>query len=436
MRALKTIRKLAHKEEGAALVLAVTTLFIVSVLGAAALITAGGSINQTAWDRSSNQAFAIAEAGFDQAVARISNGDSGTGFTAQLLNGEAQVTITPLNMMMYRVKSVGAQPSLSAPKARRAVEAVIIHLDPKDVFFAEGAEGQMLGSTTFDGPLYVRDVLQDSGNSVFTTGPFFIKDDPATDAYNGDLLIQGSSSMGTVAEPIYLFVDGYYDPDHSGLFAEEVFTDVPDLTMPVIDNSDMPDQRAAADLVIDDDAVTNGTFEWPSSGSGVMFDKDTPDLTTSTVDGSLKWTKATKFLEIDGKVFIDGSVTFDVGNSSIAYKGTGTIIANGDIAVRSEFKPHDLTHWPDNDAVGFVSPDDMDLTAKANDEIYAFCYAYDKIYFSKSFYFYGNATSQLLETKSNPHITVQLNVDKSNMPPGMPEIDSFTSVTGWREVQP
>ncbi len=438
------MKQVLRNEGGVALITALMTLAVVSLLGAAALTIAGGTINQTTWDRSSNQAFAIAEAGFDQAVARIRNENLEASFTAQLLNGEAEVTITQINMMMYRVRSVGAQPSLASPKARRAIQAVIIHLDPKDIFFADSAQGTLLGSTTFDGPLYVRDELRASGNSVFTTGPFFVKDDPATLNPTGDLTLEGSDQMGTVAEPVYLFVAGSYDPNFSGLHAEEVFSVVPDLTMPIINIDAMPGERASADLVLDDDGITNGTFVWPPySGNGpmptgVVFDQSTPDLTTGTVgDGYLKWTKATKTLVIDGKVFIDGNVTFDVMASSITYEGQGTIVANGNIAIRSEFMPADpASDWPETDAIGLVTPYEIDMTAKPGDDIYAFTYAYEKITFDKPFNFYGNATSQALVTISNPRITVQMNVDKDDMPPGMPEMDAFTTVTGWKEVQP
>ena len=442
------MKQLYESEDGAALILALMALMITSILGAAALTVAGGTINQTVWDRSSNQAFAIAEAGFDKAVARIRNEElAEMEFTTRLLNGEAKVTMTKINMMMYLVKSVGAQPSLADPKARRAVEAIIVHLDPSDVFFADGAQGTVVGNASLDGPFYSRDVLKISGDANWTGGPFFIKDDAADVTYGGDLLLEGASTMGTAAEPVYLFVDGYYDQTLEGgrLNTVQVFSDVPDLEMPIINTDNLDEQVASADLVIDDtSAVINGSFNWGassggggSSSTGMIFGNQSPSDSWGTAgSGYLEWDKPSKTLTIDGKVFVDGHISFTI---DVTYRGTGTLVANTDIAIEGSFVPHDLTHFPDRDAIGLISPDTLSVHAKNNDEVYAFAYAFAKADFKWGHDFYGNVTTGMLDFgqgSANPSLHITTNVDPNDMPPGMPEIDSITSVTGWREVQP
>jgi hypothetical protein len=427
------MKRIIKNESGAALIIAITTLAIVTLLGAGALMLANGTLNQTVWDRSSNQAFQAAEAGFDQAMARIRNGQSTDDFTAQLKTGEAQVTITKINIFMYKVRSVGAQPSLAKPKARRAVEAVIMHLDPKDVFFADACQGTVIGSTTFDGPLYVRDRMEVSGNSALTGGPFFIKDDPATVGDTGDLYLDGSSSMGTAANPIYLFIDGALD-DQGDLYTQEIFTDVPDLKMPIINADMMGAKRDEADLVIDSDPGVP-----PNGLTPLVFDKNTADATWGTYPTGpyLKWTKSTKTLEIDGQIFLDGNLAFGSNQvAKVTYAGRGTITANGNIAINSEFAPNPSSNWPDTDAFGLVTPYDIDVNGKTGNEVYGVLYAYGTITMKKQIQFYGNVTASTLDFDNNPHVHVATQLDDSNMPPGMPEIEAMTSISGWREVQP
>ncbi len=247
-------------ERGVALLVALGTMAIISVLGIAALTVASGSIDLTVWDMSSNKAFQVAEGGFNQALARAREGTliDGGDFTAHFPNGEASVTVTGVNSFIYVIKSVGAHPNLAEPKARRAVQATIVSIDPEKVFFADSAQGVVLGSATFDGPLYVRDELALSGNGRFYSGPLFIKDAPATLSPTGDLDMAGSAEVGTAGSPIILFVDGTYPAANPNLHADAIFTDVPDLEMPVITGDDLQDLRDAADVVIDNDNDTDG----------------------------------------------------------------------------------------------------------------------------------------------------------------------------------
>ncbi len=423
--------RLIGRQDGAALVLALTTMFIVSMLGAAALSVAGGTINQTVWDRSSNQAFHIAEAGFDRAVAQIRNEEGGTGFTTQLLTGEAAVTITNLNQFIYRIRSVGAVPSLADPKARRAVEAIVLHINPAEIFFADTPQGTVLGRTTFEGPLYVRDMLLANGDASFDGGPFFVKDDPATDDPGdptGDLDLGGSGSMGVDA-PVYLFMDGRVVDTDPITVNDEIFTDVPDLQMPLVVESD---ERVDAELVIDSDGNTNGS-------DPIVITKNTASFEEGSYPGGpyLKWTKSEKKLEIDGKIFLDGA--FEIGNNQlkeVTYEGRGTIFSTGDISIGGGFAPSPTTDFPEDDAFGLVTNGEMMIKANSGYNISAILYAYTKLTMRNQIEFYGTASTKLLNFDNNPQVHVESQLNKGNMPPGIPEMEAMTTISGWREVAP
>jgi Tfp pilus assembly protein PilX len=447
------IRNPLANEKGVALLVALGAFVIISILGAASLTVASGSINQTIWDRSSNQAFNLAEGGFNWAVAKARQETLSAGtYTVKLTNGEASVTVEQLNPYLFNVKSVGAQPSLAAPKARRAVEGKITALNPYGVMLATSAGGTWLGSTKVYGPLYVYDLLQLEGNGAVFTGPLFIKNNPKTADKTGDLVMIGnSSSVGTASEPIYAFIDGAYPSNNSNLHTVAIYSDVPELDMPVITSSeaDMVAQRARADLVIDTAAdkadlsiPPNGNFQNRAPDLGLIIDKDTADQTYGSYPGGpyLKWTKATKTLEIKGTVFVDGLVT--IGNSAggalanqIIYEGKGTIIANGDIQFYSRFLTSPGSDFPAQSGIGFITGYEATINTKNDDHVYALIYAYTRITFTNKTFFRGGLMTKETRMLDNPTISMEPQI-YLNIPPGMPEVQTSTSVTGWREVKP
>lgn len=439
-------------EQGVALVTALITLVIVSMLGAAALTLAGGTINQTVWDRSTNEAFHIAESGFDKAVARIKNGETNITFKTGIGSGEASVTVIS-NGMVHKIRSVGAQPSFASPRSRRAIEAVILHLDPSQVFFSNSfgtdkAKGRLYGVASVQGPLYSRDAINMSGNSVLTGGPFFVKDDPATLSPTGDLVLGGSSSMGTVGSPVYLFIDGDYTPG-SNLHTLEIFRDVPDLEMPVIDENAMPAQRNGANLVIDDDGVNNGSMNSViNSTKASERDLDTVEFTDNTDStdivspdglGRFKWDKASRTFTIRGKVFLDGDLQIVQGTGGTKkafYTGSGTLVVYGNIGLLCGLEPTVLADWPETSAFGFITPKVADFSATSGAQIYAVVYAYKQFKVVKQLTFRGLATSQEMSLDNNPTLIFENELTDATMPEGTPEFDPFTAISGWREVQP
>ncbi len=430
--------RILKTESGAALLITLGALAIVSILGAAAITVAGGSLNLTAWDKSTHQAFNVAEAGFDQALARARNDTLDGDFTTTLENGEASVTVTKLEDYIYYIKSVGAYPSLSDPKARRAVEGKVTAISSYNVMFADGAAGVILGSAIINGPLYVRDFLSLNGFGQVTGGPLFIKDNPATSDHTGDLEMQGSAMVGLPAEPIYAFIDGTYPPPNPNLNTIDIYSDVPDLEMPIISDSleDMNEQRDLADLVIDDDGVTNGS-------NLLSFTKNTPAVTYGSYPAGpyLKWElngQLKRVLRVKGIIFVDGSVRIGENKiSQIEYTGKGTIIANGPIAINSELQPTVVSEFPDTTAIGLVTGSEIDFDPnKSSDSIYALAYARERANFLRYFTFYGCIMTDIMDLQQNPTLNITTDLSEWDLPPGMPKIEASTVVTDWREVAP
>ncbi len=430
--------RILKTESGAALLITLGALAIVSILGAAAITVAGGSLNLTAWDKSTHQAFNVAEAGFDQALARARNDTLDGDFTTTLENGEASVTVTKLAEFIYYVKSVGAHPSFSDPKARRAVEGKITAIGSYNVMFADGAAGTILGSAEIIGPLYVRDFLSMNGFGQINGGPLFIKDNPVTSDHTGDLEMQGSAFVGSPADPIYAFIDGTYPPPNPNFNTIAVYSDVPELEMPIISDSieDMNEQRGFADLVIDDDGVTNGS-------NPLSLTKNTPAVTYGSYPAGpyLKWEitgQLTRVLRTKGIIFVDGSVEMGENKiNQIKYSGKGTIIANGPIAVSSELEPEVISEFPDTTVIGLVTGSEVDLDPnKSMDTIYALIYARDRVNFLRYFDFYGCVMTDILDVQQNPTLHITTDLSAWDLPPGMPKIEASTVVTDWREVAP
>jgi hypothetical protein len=421
-------------EKGVALLVALGAFVLVSVLGVASLTVAGGSINQTVWDRSSNQAFNLAEGGFNWAVAKAREEPptlaAGT-YNLKLTNGEALVTVEDVGGMGYifRVKSVGGQPNLTEPKARRAVEGHITAINPYNVLLATSAAGTILGSAVIDGPLYVYDILELSGNGAVLTGPLFIKNNPATAEYTGDLVLKSSGpTIGKSDKKIYAFIDGRIEVPQpsSQLHTHAIYTDVPDLNMPVINGDNIEGQKNDAHLVINQPLMLNknvASAEWGSA----------------TGPGHLKWTGGNSpKLEVKGKIYVEGLVRLGgTGNEKtddIEFAGKGTMVANGFIQIHSPLVPK--TSFPDVDIVGLVSPYQVTIeNLGPSDKVYASLYGYEKIYFDKPMEFFGSLMTKELDIKSNPKLHMHPDVAE-NLPAGMPEVPTSTTITGWREVKP
>lgn len=436
--------RLLREERGAALLVALGVFVIVSVLGITVLTTAGGSLNLTMHDRASNQAFHLAEAGFNRAVyqARANSITTGT-VVLQFDHGEASVTVAGITSFLWNVKSVGIMPYQSGLTTRRAVEGKVLALNPYNMFFVSGGmSDQVEGNAQINGAFYVRDLLELSGSGAgagtISGGPLFIKDNPGTPTPTGDLQMSGNAQVGSPGSPIYAFIDGTYQ-SNGQLYTTAIYSDVPELTMPQITNADMGYYRDnVATLIIDNDTTVP-----PNGNRDLILDRNAADQTYGNwpTDNYLRWDisadRRTATLYIDGTVFVDGKLKLGDNNMTrIDFAGRGTIYANGEIAIDTELVPDGgAATFPVTNRLGLVTPNEADLDPKAGDTIYAVIYAREEIEYDKAMTFYGTGLTNKMDFNANPTLNIVAGL-AGNMPPGMPEIQTQTAITDWREVKP
>lgn len=438
-------------EQGGALIVALLMMSIMMLLGVAMIASAQDSVVRTVWDRSSSQSFHAAEAGFDQVMfmARSSNLAPGTTINGKTRDAEYQVTVTGMTTggageFLFEIKSVGASPNFTAPKAKRAIRSRIAALSPYSMFFASVSAGETIeGNATINGAFYTRDLLSLGGTggsaSKFSGGPLFVKDLAGTASPTGDLNLQGNATIGSAADPVYLFVDGQITGNTGNVYSKGTYSDVPDLNFPVITISDIVNTyRPLADEVIDTNLAKTGTTNmilnadkdsWANSGN---YTSPGGHLTYQWLDAA--HTQA--LLTVDGTVYVDGDVKIGSheGKAVTTYfQGKGTIVAYGEVEIAGNFLPK--TSFPVTDVIGFITADKAEVEGKPGDTSYAVIYSSGELAFEKAINFHGAALSQKMDFENNPSLFLDPSVAK-NLPPNMPSPEAQVSVSGWREVKP
>lgn len=446
------MKNILHDESGVALLVAVGVLAIISILGIAILTTAKGSIDQTVSDRSTNQAFGVAEAGFNDAVFKVrQNGLAAGTYRTTLKNGEAEIVITGSDSI-YKIRSTGAVPSLDATNARkRAIEGQVSSINAYDMIFSSGGGGngaiKINGNAEIWGQVYCSDKLDLGGaGGKIHDGPIYIKDNLGTPSPTGDLALSGASTIGAPGEEVLAYIDGSIS-GIDNLYASAIYSDVPDLTMPSVETSDMPAYRAKAStsgVIIDDNCVTEGSEDLDLDGSVSSF-------TTETADGTyyLRWTVSgsgnnkTADLEINGTIFVDGNVSIGNNNGSkdvrITYTGKGAIVSNGSFSVLSQLMPAGCTPgatetFPSQNILGFVSPYTGLIHTKTDKYVYGTFYALNEFKIDKSMIFFGTAISRQQTISNTPKLHII--PTSADLPDGMPAVEPLTTLTSWREVSP
>lgn len=427
-------------EQGSALIIALGVVVVLFVLGMAVAGSAENSILRTVWDRDSNQAFHTAEAGFNQAIYRVREGTLYPGtFTAKVSGGEYKVKVEGMtggaNEYLFNIKSIGASPNFAEAKAKRAVEARVAALNPYNMFFVSVSVGDVVvGNATINGPFYTRDYFELSGTggpeAKFTGGPLFIKDNPSTSNYTGDLSLKGNAHVGEDANPVYLFIDGRILSGASNVHSKGTFTDVPDLNFPTVTAQDLQTTyKAKADEVITNLPVVKGIRTLTLNKAGGNYTSPQKRLT-------LQWNGNNGLLIVDGTVYVDGylKIGSNIGvSTNIYFRGKGTLLVNGQVTLESNLLPE--TTFPDPDALGIVSPYQAQVTPRSGESIYAILYARAGLSFEKDASFYGVGLTEKMEFKNNPDLYFVDGVGQ-NLPPNMPVAESQVSISGWNEVPP
>jgi len=449
--------KLLKEEQGIALIVAMSVLAIILILGITIFVSAQSALNLTVFDRSSNSAFHAAEAGFNQAVylARSNSLNEGTT-TVSLENVEYRLIVTKKGTGIYNVVSIGAVPSFAQEKAKRAIAATIQAFNPWDTFYVSLSGGEKIeGNAFIEGPFYTTDLfsLNGTGQTIkYTKGPLYIKDNPSTPNYTGDLELKGNAQAGEASEPITLFMEGRFLPNTTvgvNLFYNEMYTEVPVLDFPMITLDVLRNEyKPKATL------IWNGNLYFDDSLGG-QNPPTYPQAVLSTTGFKFYWkdkqkTEGLLVFDSSPTVYVNGNLRFGNNNgktTTIYYYGKVNFIAEGDVSFSgpvvpalssSSFSPN-YASFPLINTLGITTPYKIELeftgTGSGISTVYAVLYSNDKIEYEKQVNFFGTSLSKYIELENNPSLHYVENISQ-NLPPNMPKPKTTVSILGWKEITP
>lgn len=416
--------RFGRDESGIALVTVMGIIALMTLIAVTGFVLARQSLQQTVRVTAETQAFQAASAGVDAALARIQkNGFRVSDYpvTTTTVGASFVSTVAPTSNSEYICTSTGRD----ANGATVTIRVKFFYLNMWNMNLASGTNnalggGSTRGTTSVYGPFYVRGGVELGSNSRVEGGPLFIK--------GGGLKLTGSGALGeNTAGGIDLYVTGAYPtPGSKGMFTRSVSQSVPDISLPVIDQAFMHSMylqarnesidncqgyvaRGIANLECSSsDANTYQTVNPPNSGGwqrnkaadASSFYKvvgtdagesaigaGTHGLTIGGLGSFGSWsgdghyTLATKhddfafddvnnILYVEGTVFVDGPLTL---NEDIHYAGNGSIVCNGPITIKRDFRPNTsatstrTAGWPDaTHVVGLVTPVDIFCNAGDN----------------------------------------------------------------------
>lgn len=453
--------RLFKDEQGIALIVAISVLAIILILSVTIFVSAQTALNLTVFDRASNTAFHAAEAGFNQAVYKARNNQLEEGVTTVTLdNVEYRLAVTEKSVGNYEIVSTGASPNFSNPKARRAISATILSFNPWNSFYVSlSAGGTVVGNASIEGPFYTTDIFSLSGTGFqaakYTKGPLYIKDNPATSDYTGDLEITGNGQVGEASEPITLFIEGRFLPntkEGTNLFYSKKYTQVPELDFPEITVEVLRSEyQPKADY------IWSGDLYFDTSLGG----KNPPTYPNPVIDNDafkFYWRNKQKtegLLVFDSTqtVYVTGNLRFgnNTGSSTTIYfLDAGTFMVEGNVSFSgpvvpsaggdteaTKFSP-DYDSFPLTNSLGIITPYQVWLESVGNDDsnrIYAALYGREKIWFKKQMNFYGASLTKQMQFDQNPKLHFVKELAK-HLPPNMPQPKTTVSIISWKEVVP
>lgn len=362
-------------EEGIALVLAVVMLAVLSIMVASALTYTNSTSRDAARGRSGQQAYALAEAGINNALAQLgSHYPSSTYGTSSWVTsvdathpdgqwGYAGGTVSWSGSLSTKTPTGGtwtltATGKTASPtgtpgsKITRTVTAKIdVIWDTQRAslwnWVYSGSDTTITNSGSFAVPIWV------NGNLTLSNTGEIIQ--PATLVVGGNLtLSQAQTSVGSLIAPLSeAHVVGWCKyklvtttPCQANTAVTNVWATTfnnalpsPPLPSPVMQASDWQDRYALSSSTAGSCSSTGsspGVLE--SSGNSVLDNSaGTFDLTPSgstysctTASGSLSWNGST--LTMNGVIYIDGNVQVTTPNNTPAlYTGLANIFATGTI---------------------------------------------------------------------------------------------------------
>jgi hypothetical protein len=327
----------------------------------------------------------------------------------------------------YNITSTGREEYSDIEKT---VEVSVLSLNVYNLIFSGEAMGasQIAGNTNITGPLFVDgDFGLLLGNSSFLGGPLFVK---------GDLDVSGSSSIGSIDEPIILFLGGNlngseYDPINppSNVYVSYFYDTVLDIELPVIDDAYINSLVAAGALVINGDLYI-GDEVIELNGAEVA----------GGYPGYLEFIGGV--LEIDKNTVVYGDI--EIGDSTgpkytIGYSGKANMVSTGSITVGSQIVANNMAEYPTDSLLVLLSKNNIsfDLTNQNggtfNDPSAAvMIIANGTIDTSTDAFIRGSCVSDVLIMGQNTHIYYEPGIaDELRAVPGL---DSGIFTLEWQEI--
>ncbi|MDP2210794.1 MAG: hypothetical protein Q8J63_03525 [Candidatus Aquicultor sp.] len=475
------LKRLFDDERGIALLTVIGVMLIVTILSFGVITIAKSDLVLSERDEEYTEALHVAEAGIQKALWQLEQLGSTMEprtFTINVGDGLAEVNaVQDVGSQWYwTIESTG-----TSGQMKRKLKVSVFNFSLWNMNMGLGEANSMasggngiLGTTSIDGPFYVRGNVQLSGSSEITGGPFFIK--------TGTLrFMNNSSTLGKPAEPIAAYIepaDGNEDildkhgnplePGDPQVNVSQLSNQVPDIKIPPLESLSTYRTRAASESEETCTAYP-GIIATQSGDSGYkVLDNDT-NLESGTLNsrpmyyinstindfgvpgGEFAWDNTNKRLYVDGTIFVDGNLTIgDSANSEISYYGRGTIVVNGEIFVNGKLRPpfHNGSYDMDGSHVlGLVTAETIyvDISGSNSNptrdvpDITGAFFATKKVQIStNNTSFVGSMLAGMLDFAdgtNNSHLYTHEALP-SFLPPSLPGSEGFLTMTAsWREVQ-
>jgi hypothetical protein len=367
-RILHSLRRRLQREDGIALMVSLGALATLAILGASSIAFSTENAGNASRSKNDQAAFALAEAGINNAMAVLGN-SANDPTNPSLLPGSSQKyeegtatwsgTFDPLTST-WTLTATGEMrnPTGGTIPIRRTITAKVpVVSGPQSTQplannvwnyavatrTGNACDETIPSSANVSAPLYTFGNLCLGASSIVSGGPLSVK---------GSLTPGTGSTVGTVSSPLGEVniaggCGGHACSTADGVFASVFTQSPPAFAAPTPDwdywyANAAPGPKKACEV---------------SSGTPPVFDNNTVrDKSVTTIvsltpaaaytcrvgpvgnpTGELSWDPTTRVLTIRGTIFIDGNVKFDNGRLD-TYTGQGAIYTSGTVAVMNGTK--------------------------------------------------------------------------------------------------
>ncbi len=358
-------------QRGIALVMSLAVLFVLMIAAASLLSYSGAQLRHSSYDRSAQAAYALAEAGINEAAAVLHNPannalnasllapqtssyDGGTVTRSGVFDpSQAEWTITSTGTVANPTGG-GASPITRTLSAKVTVTPVLTGVLNSQAwnYIYDWGTGEICDMTLqqsveVDSPLYVEGNLCLQNTATIVSGPLVVK---------GRLtLAQNANSVGSATSPINeahigngckyqnnpLHVPCSGAPDN--VFAQTLDSSPTAIQPPMIDWDGWYQNASPGPRFACYEPNSSPPSSWPTFDTNQARDNSvasawnlapTGSYDCWTEGGRLKWDATAKQLTVSGTIFIDGSAYIENGSVN-TYTGQATLYLSGTFLLKN-----------------------------------------------------------------------------------------------------